>query len=220
MRWTAPIIYLIVSPIHPKVTFHPSVKPFVMEAQNASPENFYVQSAELNRKPLTRAWLRYDEIGQGGHLKVLMGPEAATVTRVADLMVQDAAPRGRLQDDDCGTMSAWVILAQSGIYPMHPDAGIYVLCPPAFPEVRIDPGRGGRPLRIRGGGPPPRTIHAAHWQGAALDRPWLFAADLIHGGELTFTCGPPPSSWCRNPPPMPTPLNLTDQTASQRKESP
>lgn len=71
-------LYLIVSPIHPKVTFQRNGKPFVLEAKNAAPENLYVQSAELNGKPLSRAWLRYDEISQGGRLTVTMGPEPST----------------------------------------------------------------------------------------------------------------------------------------------
>jgi putative alpha-1,2-mannosidase len=35
----------------------------------------YVQSATLNRKPLSRAWIRHSEIAAGGVLEFIMGPE-------------------------------------------------------------------------------------------------------------------------------------------------
>jgi predicted alpha-1,2-mannosidase len=73
-------LYIIGSPLFPKVTltldrkYHKGSK-FTVIAHNNSPQNFYIQSAKLNGKPLNRAWLRYSEISAGGTLEFEMGPQ-------------------------------------------------------------------------------------------------------------------------------------------------
>ncbi|MDR3142799.1 MAG: GH92 family glycosyl hydrolase [Tannerellaceae bacterium] len=49
---------------------------FEIVANNASPENKYIQSATLNGKELNQAWFSHDEIKDGGLLVVEMGPKA------------------------------------------------------------------------------------------------------------------------------------------------
>ena len=71
-------IYIIGSPLFTKATIrldpqYQKGKSFAVIAANNSPENIYVQSAKLNGKPLNRAWLRYDEIANGGALELEMG---------------------------------------------------------------------------------------------------------------------------------------------------
>jgi putative alpha-1,2-mannosidase len=46
---------------------------FVIEAPGTSPANIYVQSAELNGKPLHRAWLTHEEVVRGGRLVLHVG---------------------------------------------------------------------------------------------------------------------------------------------------
>ncbi|HKZ79350.1 MAG TPA: GH92 family glycosyl hydrolase [Pyrinomonadaceae bacterium] len=48
---------------------------FVIEAQDTSEKNLYVQSATLNGRPHDRAWLKHEEIARGGRLVLSMGPE-------------------------------------------------------------------------------------------------------------------------------------------------
>jgi predicted alpha-1,2-mannosidase len=48
---------------------------FTIEAAPQSPENVYIQSAKLNGKPLTRAWISHDEIVAGGKLEFTLGPK-------------------------------------------------------------------------------------------------------------------------------------------------
>ena len=50
-----------------------SGRSFVIEAAESSPENRYVQHAELNGKPLDRAWLTHSEIVSGGRLVLRLG---------------------------------------------------------------------------------------------------------------------------------------------------
>jgi putative alpha-1,2-mannosidase len=47
---------------------------FTVMAPRNSAENPYVQSVQLNGKPLTRSWIRHEEITQGGELVFEMGP--------------------------------------------------------------------------------------------------------------------------------------------------
>jgi len=66
------------SPIFSKITIHldPDYykgKSFVIEIKNNKPENYFIQSANLNGKPLTNQWFFEDEITQGGKLLLQMG---------------------------------------------------------------------------------------------------------------------------------------------------
>jgi putative alpha-1,2-mannosidase len=73
-------VYDIGSPIFDRVTIHLDGdyyegETFVVEAQNNSPENVYVQSAELNGEELSGPWVRFAEVSGGGKLVLEMGPE-------------------------------------------------------------------------------------------------------------------------------------------------
>ncbi len=72
-------IYELGSPLYPKIVLHLSKqyyrgKTFTIEARHTSPENLYIQSASLNGRPLNRWWLRQQEVVQGGHLVLDLGP--------------------------------------------------------------------------------------------------------------------------------------------------
>lgn len=69
-------IYLISGPLCPSITLsRENGKNLVIEAENFSKENIYVQSAFLNNLPLNRAWIKHSEIQNGAILKFVMGPE-------------------------------------------------------------------------------------------------------------------------------------------------
>ena len=87
-------VYILGSPIFPKVTLrldpkYAHGKTFTITAANTSDANIYVQSATLNGKPLTRAWITHAEITNGGTLALTMGP-APNKNWGAD--VKDAPP--------------------------------------------------------------------------------------------------------------------------------
>ena len=50
-------------------------KKFIIEAENNSEENKYIQSAILNGNPLNKPWISHDDIMKGGKLVFRMGPE-------------------------------------------------------------------------------------------------------------------------------------------------
>src|SRR5690606_20070946 len=73
-------IYEIASPLYEKVTIdlgerYGRGKEFIIEANNVSRINKYVQSAILNGKKLTNFWFASEELLKGGHLILEMGPE-------------------------------------------------------------------------------------------------------------------------------------------------
>ena len=50
-------------------------KIFTMEAEGASKENIYIQSAELNGKPYTKNYIHHEDIMNGGYFRLIMGKE-------------------------------------------------------------------------------------------------------------------------------------------------
>ena len=73
-------IYEIGSPLFSKITIHldPRYYPgktFVIDAQNCSKKNRYIQSATLDGKPLTKCWFYHSELVDGGSLVLEMGPQ-------------------------------------------------------------------------------------------------------------------------------------------------
>ena len=73
-------IYAIGSPVVSKAVIHLDHDKyhghtFTVIAKNNSAENIYIQSATLNGQPLTRSWLTYQEITDGGTLRLVMGPK-------------------------------------------------------------------------------------------------------------------------------------------------
>ena len=68
--------YVIGSPIFRKATITmENGKQFIIEAENNSPQNCYILDGKLNGQPLTRNYITYDEMNQGGILTFRMGAE-------------------------------------------------------------------------------------------------------------------------------------------------
>ncbi|HWC18735.1 MAG TPA: glycoside hydrolase family 92 protein, partial [Terriglobales bacterium] len=70
--------YMIGSPIFQKTTIHlQNGRTFTITAPDTSETNIYIQSAELNGKPLTIPVVRYRDILQGGTLEFKMGAKTS-----------------------------------------------------------------------------------------------------------------------------------------------
>jgi putative alpha-1,2-mannosidase len=68
-------IYDIGSPIFEEVIINVGEgKEFIIEAENVSKQNKYIQSAELNGQPHNKTWIEHSDIVKGGKLKFIMGP--------------------------------------------------------------------------------------------------------------------------------------------------
>jgi predicted alpha-1,2-mannosidase len=69
-------IYAIGSPLFAEVRFHlPSGRTFVIKADHVSDQNIYIQSASLNGKPYSKAYLEHADLMAGGKLVLQMGPQ-------------------------------------------------------------------------------------------------------------------------------------------------
>jgi len=65
--------YVIGRPFVDEATLHlPNGKSFHIVAENLSPSNAFIQAVTLNGKPLTRLFLRHEELMQGGELHFVM----------------------------------------------------------------------------------------------------------------------------------------------------
>ena len=68
--------YVLGSPIFHKATITmEDGKKFVIEAEDNSLDNVYIESAQLNGEALDRNWISYDEITRGGKLSFKMSAE-------------------------------------------------------------------------------------------------------------------------------------------------
>jgi predicted alpha-1,2-mannosidase len=69
-------VYEIGSPLFPQVriSLH-NGKTFTITARNVSDRNKYIQSAELNGKPLNTPWFTHADLVNGGTLVLAMGPQ-------------------------------------------------------------------------------------------------------------------------------------------------
>ncbi len=70
-------VYVLGSPLVNRATLRNPVSgtTFTIVAENNSEQNLYVQSVELNGKPLPRSWFTHTDILAGGELRFRMGPE-------------------------------------------------------------------------------------------------------------------------------------------------
>ncbi|MFZ4521507.1 MAG: GH92 family glycosyl hydrolase [Bacteroidales bacterium] len=69
-------IYAIGTPVFPRVTIGmENGKSLTIRAANISDKNFYIQSASLNGKPLTKCYISHADILKGGELVFNMGPQ-------------------------------------------------------------------------------------------------------------------------------------------------
>ncbi|MCZ7584906.1 MAG: GH92 family glycosyl hydrolase [Deltaproteobacteria bacterium] len=68
-------VYQIGSPIFTKATVKMGDNTLVITAENASPENIYIQEASLNGDPLDVPWVHHADLAAGGTLDFVMGPD-------------------------------------------------------------------------------------------------------------------------------------------------
>jgi predicted alpha-1,2-mannosidase len=102
--------------------------------------------------------------------------------RLRERIVQrfySAKPTGLLGNDDAGQMSAWLVFAMLGFYPVEPFSGQYVLGRPMLKKAVLKVGA-QPPLTIVGHGSRVRL------NGAVLAGPTVSHAGLTHGGVLAF----------------------------------
>lgn len=115
-------------------------------------------------------------------------------------------PYGLGGNEDLGQMSAWYVLAASGLHPVCPGDGIYQLTSPVFDEVtiRLSPKYcSGKTFRIAAfeNSPENLYIQSARLNNQPHNRCWIAHNEIAAGGTLELTMGPVPNREWGAPPP-------------------
>ena len=148
----------------------------------------------------------HDDMGNepGFHIPWLynyVGQPAKTQEQVRRLIAAhfSTGPDGLPGNDDSGAMSAWLVLAALGLYPVSPGTPIYQLSTPLVREATLylhpDYYAGTSFTIETEGDPGDLYIQSATLDGTPLDRPNLTHDELAAGGTLHLVLGPAPSAW-------------------------
>ena len=122
-----------------------------------------------------------------------------TQQRVRQIMdgLYSHTPDGLSGNEDCGQMSAWLILSAMGFYPVTPGQPDYVIGTPWFPEMEIFL-ENGNVFKITAGNVSQDNfyIQSAALNGKEYSRSYITHADIMNGGHLHFKMGSKPNtSW-------------------------
>ena len=107
---------------------------------------------------------------------------------------------GLVGNEDVGQMSAWYVLAASGLHPVCPGDQRYELTSPVFEKVvfNLDPNYAeGKTFVIEAHNNSPENIYIqqATLNGKPYDKCYLIHDDLMKGGTLVLQMGAEPSDW-------------------------
>ena len=105
---------------------------------------------------------------------------------------------GLVGDEDVGQMSAWYVLAASGIHPVCPGDNRYEICSPVFNKItfRLDPkyAKGKTFTIVALNNSKENTyIQSAELNGKPYNKCWIDHRDIVAGGVLKLQMGPVPN---------------------------
>jgi predicted alpha-1,2-mannosidase len=134
-------------------------------------------------------------------------PKTAQIVRRIMTELYSNKPDGLCGNDDCGQMSAWLVLSAMGFYPVNPADSRYIIGSPLVDRatIRLDPkfhpnAKGGTfTIRALNNSPTNIYIQSATLNGQPLARSFFTHSDLAAGGELVLQMGDQPSSWATAP---------------------
>jgi predicted alpha-1,2-mannosidase len=136
------------------------------------------------------------------------------VAETADRVFSDA-PDGLAGggNDDLGTMSAWYIFSQLGFYPVDPGVPYFEVCTPRFTKATLHLGsaEGAKTFMIEAPEASPKNIYiqSATLNGKPLTKPWFEEAQILSGGNMTFSVRPQPNTkWGASPLDQPYSLSV------------
>jgi predicted alpha-1,2-mannosidase len=132
------------------------------------------------------------------YLYAFAGAPAKTQALVHRLVSEmyAARPDGLVGNEDCGQMSAWLVLSALGFYPVTPGVPEYVLGTPLFDRATLVLENGRRfVIRARRQHPGDFYVQAVELNGRNHRRAVLTEDEILAGGELLFELGPSPTTW-------------------------
>ncbi|MGL5890247.1 MAG: GH92 family glycosyl hydrolase, partial [Bacteroidia bacterium] len=122
------------------------------------------------------------------YLYAYTGQHWKTQQRVREICstLYTAKPDGLCGNDDCGQLSAWLVMSMAGFYPVIPGTTHYVIGVPQFDEVIIHQ-ENGRSFFISAPGASKNTyITSATLDGVAYNKIWIEHSAITKGGKLMF----------------------------------
>jgi len=116
------------------------------------------------------------------------------VRQIMDEMYSDA-PDGLIGNEDCGQMSAWLVMSAMGFYPVCPGSNQYAIGTPWFPSVILHL-ENGKTFKIDAPDVSKQNcyIQSATLNGQPYSRSFLEHADIMHGGTLSYVMGAEPNN--------------------------
>ena len=133
----------------------------------------------------------YRHINEPGHHYAFLYDYCGRLDKVQRLMpgIIEAnyrnEPDGLSGNDDCGQMSAWLIYASMGFYPVLSASGEYALGIPAYKRVTLHLPKGDLKIEAPQLGTSP-VLDKVYWNGKKLGKPFVKVSDIMKGGRLTF----------------------------------
>jgi predicted alpha-1,2-mannosidase len=111
--------------------------------------------------------------------------------------VYKTTPDGIPGNDDCGTMSAWLVFAAMGFYPTDPARPAFELVSPLFPKVtlHLSAPYSGKTFTVSApaASDANQYIQSVQLGRQSLNHPWFTQKDIAQGGQMTVTLGPAPN---------------------------
>ncbi|MFD2962390.1 MULTISPECIES: GH92 family glycosyl hydrolase [Olivibacter] len=118
--------------------------------------------------------------------------------QICEQAYHNAVERGLVGNEDVGQMSAWYVLAASGIHPIAAADGTYEITSPVFNRIRIRVGsKQGKDIYFTisapNNSPQNRYIRAIRLNGNVYPHYNLRHRDIMKGGELVFEMADKPT---------------------------
>jgi len=184
----------------------PYVGPDLQQKESAYGIAYYGnQYAPDNETDLEAPW-EYDWIGQPW--------KGQNLQRNLQTLYRPT-PDGLPGNDDLGTMSAWLIWSDLGLYPTTPGALFYATGSPLFDRASIR--TAGAPITVLAAGASLATkyVNSLTVKGAPVAHPWVTQAALAPGSTVSFEMSAVPnvmwgSARIDAPPSMSTVSSLAD----------
>lgn len=117
------------------------------------------------------------------------------VRQIMDDMYSDR-PDGLSGNEDCGQMSAWLVMSAMGFYQVVPVGLQYMIGTPWFEECTLFLENGNRfTVKAPGVSAKKKYVKSATLNGQALTQTYLYHYQIVNGGELVFEMSDKPSDW-------------------------
>lgn len=132
------------------------------------------------------------------YLYTMLGEPGKTAERVREVLATQYtdAPDGLSGNEDVGQMSAWYILSSMGMYEVEPAGGRYWFGSPLFDKVKISLPEGASfEIEAKNNSAENKYIQRIELNGEEYAKPYIWYADIMAGGKLTFIMGSEPAVW-------------------------